>query len=191
MSNGPENLQNTPEASVEVAASAAEQLEKLSKSAENSVELSPRDAEAMAERARVEALSAAISVEGGSKERKSHSEGGVTRRGPVGKKQKEASFKRQMTEVQAELSPASRTFSKVIHNKAVEKTSDIVGSTIARPNAILAGSVTAFILTLVVYVVAKNIGYRLSGFETIGAFIVGWVIGIVYDYLRLIITGKK
>lgn len=192
MSNQPETLQNTPETGIENAASAAEQLEKLSNSAENSVELSPRDAEAMAERARVEALESAISVEAGGKERKGGNEHTEPRRlGPVGKKQKETSFKRQMKEVQAELSPASQTFSKVIHNKAVEKTSDIVGATVARPNAILAGSVAAFIITLVVYVVAKNIGYRLSGFETIGAFIVGWAIGMVYDYLRLIVTGKK
>lgn len=192
MSNQPETLNNTPEAGIENTASAAEQLEKLAKSAENSVELSPRDAEALAERARVEALESAVSVEAGGKERKSSNEHKAPQGlGPVGKKQKEVSFKRQMKEVQAELSPASRTFSKVIHNKAVEKASDVVGSTVARPNAILAGSVSAFILTLVVYVIAKNIGYRLSGFETIGAFIVGWVIGVIYDYLRLIITGKK
>ena len=192
MSNQPETLSNTLETGIENSASAAEQLEKLANTPENSVELSPRDAEAMAERARVEALESAVSVEAGGKERQSSDEHRLPqRRGPVGKKQKEASFKRQMSEVQAELSPSSRTFSKIIHNKAVEKTSDIIGSTIARPNAILAGSVTAFILTLLVYVIAKNIGYKLSGFETIGAFIIGWVIGIIYDYLRLIVTGKK
>ncbi len=192
MSNQPETLNNTPETGIENAASAAEQLEKLSKSAENSVELSPRDAEAMAEKAKVEALETAISVEAGGKERKSSSEHKTPQRlGPVGKKQKEVSFKRQMSEVQAELSPTSRTFSKVIHNKTIEKASEVVGSTVARPNAILAGSVSAFVLTLAVYVIAKNIGYALSGFETIGAFIIGWVIGTIYDYLRLIITGKK
>ena len=192
MSNQPESLQNTPETGAENAASAAEQLEKLSKSAENSVELSPRDAEAMAERAKVEALESAISVEVGGKEKKSSSEHKLPQRlGPVGKKLKETSFKRQMKEVQTDLSPVGRTFSKIIHNKVIEKASDVVGSTVARPNAILAGSVSAFVLTLAVYVIAKNIGYQLSGFETIGAFIVGWVIGTVYDYLRLIVTGKK
>jgi hypothetical protein len=146
----------------------------------------------MAETARVEALDTAISVEAGGKEKKSGSEHKQPQGlGPVGKKLKETSFKRQMKEVQTELSPTARTFSKVIHNKTVEKASDVVGSTIARPNAILAGSVSAFVLTLAVYVIAKNIGYQLSGFETIAAFIVGWVIGTVYDYLRLIVTGKK
>jgi hypothetical protein len=51
--------------------------------------------------------------------------------------------------------------------------------------------VFAFIFTLAVYLIAKNIGYKLSGFETILAFCTGWIVGILYDDLRLIITGKK
>ncbi len=192
MSNNPENTYNTPELKVDSTEAAAEQLDKLSTSPESSIELSPRDAEAMEERAKLEALESAISVETGGKERKHVNEGSAARRrGPVSKQQKEASFKRQIKEVQAELSPPSRAFSKIIHNKTVEKTSDLVGATVARPNAILAGAVFSFILTLGVYVVAKNIGYQLSGFETIVAFAIGWVFGLIYDYLRIIITGKK
>jgi hypothetical protein len=96
-----------------------------------------------------------------------------------------------MKTVQEDLSPTSRAFSKFIHVKPIEKASDIVGSTIARPNALLAGAVCAFVLTLAVYVFAKNMGYKLSGFETIAAFVVGWVLGILYDYFRIMITGKK
>lgn len=191
MSNNPENAPKNPEVAANSAESAAEQLEKLSKSPENSVELSPRDAEAMAERARVEALGSAVSVEAGGAEKKIKRDLQKNLRGPVGKKQKETSFKRQMSDAQAQMTTPERTFSKIIHNKVVEKTSDVVGSTVARPNAILAGAVFAFIFTLAVYLIAKNIGYKLSGFETIFAFGAGWVVGIIYDYLHLIITGKK
>lgn len=102
-----------------------------------------------------------------------------------------ASYKKTMKETQAQMKPAARTFSKVIHNPAVEKTSEAVGSTVARPNAILAGSLTAFLFTLAIYVVARHYGYPLSGFETIAAFIVGWAVGLLVDYLRVMITGKK
>ncbi|OYX41587.1 hypothetical protein B7Y94_04890, partial [Candidatus Saccharibacteria bacterium 32-49-12] len=78
-----------------------------------------------------------------------------------------------------------------IHNPAIEKASEAVGATIARPNAILTGSVVAFVLVLGVYVLARVLGYALSGFETIAAFAVGWVIGLLYDYFRVMITGKK
>ena len=107
------------------------------------------------------------------------------------KKAKDASFNLKMKEVQSQMSTPSRTFSKVIHNKAVEKTSEVVGATVARPNAFLAGAISSFIFTLAIYLVAKHYGYPLSGFETIGAFIVGWLVGILFDYLRIMITGKR
>lgn len=107
------------------------------------------------------------------------------------KKLGEAEFKKRMSDVQSQLSPTSRTFSKVIHNKAVEKTSDAVGATVARPNALLSGAVASFILTLVVFLVAKYFGYPLSGTESIAAFILGWVLGLLFDYFRVLITGKR
>ena len=149
------------------------------------------DADKKEQAARHEALKNAVGVEAGSSEKKRDNDPHTPpKRGGISKAQKNASFKKQMKEVQSHLSPSSRAFSKVIHAKPVEKASEIVGSTVARPNAILAGAVAAFILTLAVYVVAKNLGYALSGFETIGSFIVGWVIGITVDYLRVLFTGK-
>lgn len=100
-------------------------------------------------------------------------------------------YDRTMKEVRSEMSAPSRTFSKVIHNKVVEKTSEVVGATVARPNAILSGAVFALLLTLAFYLTTKYFGYTLSGFETIGAFILGWAIGLLYDYLRLMISGKR
>lgn len=191
MSDNPEVFKGGTEGTVETGEASKEQLEKTRLEHEATPEFSPRDAEQSAEAAQAEAMKSAVSVEAGGAEKKRESHAAPpTRRGAISKSQKNASFKREMKEVQAQLSPASRAFSKVIHTKAVEQASDAIGSTIARPNAILAGAVTAFIVTLVVYLVAKNIGYRLSGFETIGAFIVGWIVGIVYDYLRALVTGK-
>lgn len=144
--------------------------------------------------ARKEALKEAISVERGSAEKKGKEASGSPakrRHGVVSKKEREVSYKHHMKQLQSELKPSQRAFSKFIHNPVVEKTSDAVGSTIARPNAVLAGAMVAFFLVLGVYVVSKYYGYTLSGFETIGAFIVGWILGILYDFFRVMITGKK
>jgi FtsZ-interacting cell division protein ZipA len=102
-----------------------------------------------------------------------------------------ASYKKTMKETQSQMKPAERTFSKVIHNPAVEKTSEAVGSTVARPNAILAGSVSAFLFTVVIYLFARHYGYPLKGSETIAAFVLGWTVGLLFDYLRVMITGKR
>ena len=188
----PERSSSSAETGIEAQKAAAEQLEKLGDKLEKG-EKSPESGDKSAERARVEALESAVSVEAGGAEKsaKPRDASPAVRRGAISRAQKTASYKKTMAEVQTELAPSSRAFSKLIHTPVVEKTSEIVGATVARPNAILAGSVAAFVLTLGIYVMAKTLGYRLSGFETIAAFIAGWVLGVTYDYLRLIITGKK
>lgn len=180
----------------EVSEASSERLEELKNKLETGAELGTENLESAAksvEKAKVEALKEAVSVEAGSAERvaKAPKEGPTRRRGSISKKEKEASFKKEMARVQAELSPPARVFSKFIHSKPIEKTSEFVGATIARPNAILSGAIVAFVLVLAVYLIAKNLGYVLSGFETIAAFVIGWVIGLLYDYFRTMITGKK
>jgi len=157
---------------------------------EKTIELSPRDIEARAEKAKEDALEKASSMESVKKERQNKSEQESSRHGSISKKQREKSYKQTLGHIQAELHPSDRLFSKIIHNDFIEKTSEIVASTIARPSAILSGAVVSFIISLVIYTTAKTIGYSLSGFETIASFICGWLIGIVIDYFRVLITGK-
>ncbi len=175
-----------------------EQLESYLK-AEASIERAAEkstveNGEKAVEKAKIEALKEAISVERGSAEKKKPSEAtspARRRHGVVSKKERDVSFKQHMKQVQTELTPAKRAFSKFIHAPVVEKTSEVVGSTVARPNAILAGAVVAFFAVLGVYLVAKHFGYQLSGFETIAAFAIGWVVGMLYDFFKVMITGKK
>lgn len=104
-------------------------------------------------------------------------------------KRKQA-FTETMDTARNHMSPGARNFSKVIHQPAVERVSEAAGKTIARPNAILGGSMTAFFVVLIVFLVARYYGYPLSGAESILAFAAGWVLGIVFDYLRVMITGR-
>lgn len=101
------------------------------------------------------------------------------------------SFKKTMTEAQSHMSAPSRAFSKLIHIKLVEKASEAIGNTVARPNALLSGAVFAFLFTVAIYVWTKNAGYPLSGFETMAAFIIGYLVGIIVDFVRIMITGKQ
>ncbi|MGB4768604.1 MAG: hypothetical protein WBP22_05085 [Candidatus Saccharimonas sp.] len=157
--------------------------EKLEKSAE-------KHHETQAEDARKEALEQASSTE---KKYDKQEKGLVSahERRPVSKREREASYDRTMDEVRTQLSAPSRAFSNFIHNPAVEKVSDALGGTVARPNAILSGAMFAFLFTLVVYIVARLYGYPLSGTETIASFGLGWVLGLVFDYIRLLVFGKN
>lgn len=100
------------------------------------------------------------------------------------------SYRKTMEKMQSELPPASRTFSKVIHNPAVEKASEAIGSTVARPNLIIAGALGA-ISSVVVYFIARHYGYVLSGSETIILFGCGWVIGAIIEYARVGFLNKR
>ena len=193
-----EQLQNTtPEnaANKELSPEQLEQYANAEAAQERAAEKSTvENGEKAAEKAKIEALKEAVSVEKGSAEKKKAGEtkaASKRRHGVVNKKEREASFKQHMKQVQSELPPVKRSFSKFIHTPVVEKTSEVVGSTVARPNAILAGAVVAFVAVLAVYLTAKHFGYPLSGFETIGAFIIGWILGILYDFFKIMITGKR
>lgn len=184
-----ERIKESYEQGPEVNEAANERLEALER--EKSIEKSAESKEKSVEKARAEVAEKVENQADKKAEKdKSTSSRGRTQH-TISSKHKEASFKKHMTQVQEEMSAPSRLFSKFIHNKAVEHTSDFIGATIARPNAILSGSIAAFILVLAVYIIARSLGYVLSGFETIAAFIIGWILGAVYDYIKTLITGKS
>jgi hypothetical protein len=191
MSDSPEVFKGGgAETSVEVSNAAAERAEALKNRFEKAGEESPDTKAERVDNARHEAQEALMGKERGGAERKgSEPTASAVRR--VTKKEKTAAYNKTLKEIRTQMSTPSRTFSKVIHNPVVEKTSEVVGNTVARPNAILAGSLSALILVSGVYWVAKTYGYALSGFETIGAFVVGWMIGLMVDYFRVMATGGR
>lgn len=108
-------------------------------------------------------------------------------RGPI---RVDEEFTHTIVSIQQEMTPSQRAFSRFIHTKPVENTSDFLAATIIRPNAMLAGSISAFILMLALYLFTKSIGYTLSGFELIGTFAIGWILGMFYDYIRTMLGNK-
>ena len=141
--------------------------------------------------ARKEALELANSSEKESKQtEKADDHSPLERHGPT-KRDKKLSYDSTMKEVRSHMSGPSRTFSKLIHAPLVEKVSDATGSTVARPNAILSGAVFAFLLTLGLYLIARMNGYPLTGTESIAAFALGWVLGLIYDFFKVMIVGKR
>ena len=115
-----------PEALDEAANERREQLrETLEKSPEKPVE--------NLDEVRREALENASSIEEEKKNDQERLPSPAERRsGPISKHEREASYKATMKEVQTHMSPGSRAFSKVIHNKTVEKVSEVAGNTVAR-----------------------------------------------------------
>lgn len=95
-----------------------------------------------------------------------------------------------MSETTSSMPRHTQLFSSFIHQKHIALLSRIANTIIARPNALLVGAILSFACTLCAYLLSKNLGYTLSGFESIGAFIVGWTLGNLYDIFSLL-TRKK
>lgn len=166
----------------------AELQEKLRDNRERAAEKSP---ERSVEHAKKEALEQARTAEKERSKADKKVEASPAERRPATAKQKKASFDATMKEARSQMSGPSRAFSRVIHNPAVEKVSDAVGGTVARPNALLFGALFAFIITLGTYLVARYHGYPLTGSITMASFAVGWVVGLIVDYIRLLVLGKR
>ena len=165
----------------------SEQQDRLKEDLERSIE---KGAHENVEDARKDALDQAGKIEKEQKVAEKESSK-LERRGPITKKEKDASFEATMGEIRMHMSAPGRAFSSFIHNKTVEKVSESVGNTVARPNAILSGAVFAFLFTLVIYLVARHNGYPISGSETIASFALGWILGLLFDYIRVLVLGKN
>lgn len=187
--NNPEQFKGSAEHGVESQQAAQERSVELLASAEKSVENSPEHQADRVETARHE-TEAAFSREAG-RERDSGEPSGFSRAiKRVTSEEKRAAYKQTMKHIRSEMSAPARAFSKFIHNQGVERASGILGNSVARPNAVLSGSTCALILVSFLYIVTRIFGYPLSGFETIGAFVLGWILGLIYDYARTLVTGS-
>lgn len=151
-----------------------------------------KKAHAEAEKTRGEAIRQRIHDQEQGKERRLHQAERHTASQTISMHaDRDASFDQTMEHVRKQVPRPTRTFSKFIHHPAIEGASDILAKTVARPNAILAGGISAFILVLATYSYGKYAGFSLQGSETIVAFAIGWLIGIAYDFFKVMITGKR
>lgn len=100
-------------------------------------------------------------------------------------------YRDTLTSLQRRLSPRSRTFSKVIHAPAVEKTSEALEKTVLRPSVTLGATWTALLVGLIFYFTAKHYGFRLSGSEMFVALIVGGLIGGGVEYAGHFLRRKR
>ena len=91
------------------------------------------------------------------------------------------SYRETMVSLQSKLSPLSRSFSKVIHTPAVEKTSEALETTVMRPSVALGAVVTAAIVGSIFSYFAHRYGYPMRGSELILSLLVGGILGVVLE----------
>jgi hypothetical protein len=93
------------------------------------------------------------------------------------------SYRSVMHRVERQLPTYQRAFSKFIRNPSVDKASIIVGDTIARPSGIIGGAGLAFFGLLIFGYTAKSVGFELPNSLFVLLVIVGWIGGLLFDFL--------
>lgn len=86
-----------------------------------------------------------------------------------------------LSSLQRHLAPASRRFSQIIHTPIIEKTSEAMERTVARPSVVLGATWTALIVGGLFYFTARYFGYTLSGSEMLFSFIIGAILGLMLE----------
>jgi hypothetical protein len=83
----------------------------------------------------------------------------------------------------AQFPKSVQKFSKIVHMPAVEKASEVVGKTVARPSGIMGGAVTALIGVTALNIFARSGGFRLPGGAFIVFLVLGWTLGLILEKL--------
>ncbi|MDO8265348.1 MAG: hypothetical protein Q7T41_00220 [Candidatus Saccharibacteria bacterium] len=101
----------------------------------------------------------------------------------INKQLKDMAYSRSMTRVRKHLSLPSRLFSKAIHSKVLDKPSEVIGNTVARPSGMLGGALLATVGTSVLLWVTKHYGYSYNYLAVIMLFVLGMTFGIVTELI--------
>ena len=100
---------------------------------------------------------------------------------PASRLDKEVSYRHTMQTLQRHMSPATRRFSKVIHNPTVDKVSEVAGKTILRPSITVGATGAALLFGGTLYIAARFYGFTLSGSEFVLALLLGGLVGLLFE----------
>lgn len=101
----------------------------------------------------------------------------------ITKRIKNDQYKRTILQIQSHLSKGEKRFSKLIHRPIVESVSEFSAKTIARPKPIINGSLFAIIGSVVVFAIAKHVGFEVSNSLFIILFILGYILFVGFELL--------
>lgn len=100
-------------------------------------------------------------------------------------------YKRSLRRIRTSLNPAERTFSKVVHNKAIDSTSNVAAKTVARPSAFLGAGFGALAGSSLLLYMARQYGFTYNYTVFLLTLAVGLVVGLLLELLWRVTFGRK
>jgi hypothetical protein len=104
---------------------------------------------------------------------------------------KDMAYSRALVRTRKHLSVPAKMFSRVIHSKILDKPSEAIGKTIARPSGMVGGAVFAFFGTSLLLWTTKKYGYEYNYLAATLLFIIGMIFGIVTESLLKLLKKRR
>lgn len=109
----------------------------------------------------------------------------------VNKQLKDMAYSRALVRTRKHLSIASRVFSKAVHSKILDRPSESIGKTIARPSSMMGGAIVAFIGTSLLLWITKKYGYEYNYLAAVLLFGIGMILGLVVESLFKLVKKRR
>ncbi|PID32527.1 hypothetical protein CR970_00130 [Candidatus Saccharibacteria bacterium] len=104
---------------------------------------------------------------------------------------KAGSLATSMRNIQRKLPPASRAFSRFIHDKRVDTVSTIAGNTVARPSGMLGGSLCALLGSLLLAYLTRHYGFPYNYTMFLLFFVGGFLVGLILEPLIIALHRRR
>lgn len=100
-------------------------------------------------------------------------------------------YRQSLDHANHNLSVTDRLFSNIAHSKLLELASEIGAKTIARPNAVLGGSILMVFGGLTAFIIAKYVGFELPFSILVVLYTTGFILSIALEIIYKIVKGIK
>lgn len=104
---------------------------------------------------------------------------------------KRIALDRTLARVRRHLSKPNKTFSRIIHQPAVQAVSEVGAKTVARPSGLLAGSFCALLGSSFVLYQAKHYGFKYNYSIFFVFFVGGFAVGLGIDMFLWIFRRRR
>jgi hypothetical protein len=109
----------------------------------------------------------------------------------VSRELKAMALQRSLNTVRRHENAPERVLSKVMHNKVVERVSEVAGATVARPSGILGGGLFAVLGSGTLLIIVKHYGYQYNYLAFVLLFVGGFALGLILELIMRTVFHKK
>lgn len=109
----------------------------------------------------------------------------------ISKELKADTYKHTLKRIRSHLKTPEKAFSKIIHQPVIERTSNGLSKTVARPSAFLGGSFFALLGSAVLLYMSRHYGFTYNYAAIFAVFAVGFAVGLILELLYKLLTRKR